>query len=261
MLMVLNRYRIINRYVGPSLTMQAEPAMQCEKPSASSSRHMKCLLVNGLFVILFSSFGCDEPPSCPDCEIPVARSHALELNDQTGFRVPFTRVLRSADGRFFVAPTTSTGQIAVFDSSGRFVQSIGRFGPGPGELGTIRDMAFTPAGDLVVSEHLPRLTVFDSTLRFRGVISLPATPESISSLPDGRVIVSIPVRRTRNSAIYVARLNEAVSMLAKDTDRDTISNGIRTVAVGAGRIWAAHIFEYRIDSFDEDRKSTRLNSS
>jgi len=46
--------------------------------------------------------------------------------------------------------------IKVFDSNGKYVQSIGRRGNGPGEFNSIYDLAFLPDGRLLVLDNMSR---------------------------------------------------------------------------------------------------------
>ena len=46
-----------------------------------------------------------------------------------------TGVTRDSRGRYYLAPTVDLAVMAVYDSNGRFLQTIGRQGQGPGEYG------------------------------------------------------------------------------------------------------------------------------
>lgn len=61
-------------------------------------------------------------------------------------------------------------RVVVFDSTGRFLRTMGRRGGGPGELGAPQQMAVTRAGDVIVSDAGRRaLVVFDADGTTRSV--------------------------------------------------------------------------------------------
>lgn len=79
---------------------------------------------------------------------------AGELN-QGGFH----RVARLSDGRFVVG---DYHDLKVFDVNGRFLQTLGREGSGPGEFRRVRGVC-AARGDTIVASHYdgPHISVFD----------------------------------------------------------------------------------------------------
>jgi hypothetical protein len=75
-------------------------------------------------------------PDCQACALEMVKVATLGKLDRTVLREPLW-MARDSLGRFFVTWTVfghSPELASVFDSTGRFVQSIGRTGSGPGEF-------------------------------------------------------------------------------------------------------------------------------
>lgn len=101
---------------------------------------------------------------------PVVRAGAV---DGPGFLTEILRVAVGPDDRIFVAqPSPPT--ISVFDADGRFFRTVGRAGPGPGDLGTLGAIGWT--GDTLWAMDLGRVHLFDRDLEFVRTI-VPAMPD------------------------------------------------------------------------------------
>jgi hypothetical protein len=101
--------------------------------------------------------------SCSTCAIRLTVVGRLGGSaDLPGDVTPQSRVARDSRGRLYVTRATSAGSLLVFDSTGRYLQSIGRLGSGPGEFQFVAGVA-VDAGDSV---H-----VFDPALLRRTVLT------------------------------------------------------------------------------------------
>jgi len=58
--------------------------------------------------------------------------------------------------------------LEVFDSSGRFVRKIGKYGPGPGSYQALKSVAVARDGTIWVADLLGRLSFFDPQGRLLG---------------------------------------------------------------------------------------------
>jgi len=77
------------------------------------------------------------------------------------------------DGRIYIADRKA-GHIKVFDPGGTFLHCIARSGQGPGEIGYIRDISFTPDQKIMVNDtRSKRLHFFDPEGDFKR--ALPAS--------------------------------------------------------------------------------------
>ena len=93
------------------------------------------------------------------------------------------------DGRFYVAPTYTSGEIAIFDRDGGYAGSLGRRGQGPGEFGRITKLIFDPVGQLHVFEG-PRHTVWPiGAQRPSSVNILPLQPYGLMFRSDSALVI------------------------------------------------------------------------
>lgn len=130
-----------------------------------------------------------DPPTCGHCKVLLHHIVTLGEREGPGRVMPPTAMARDSEGDYLVAhgdgsPTAK--QIWVFDSEGRFKETIGRDGEGPGEYRSIRRIDVLP-GDTI--------EVFDSSLRRRTVLS-----------PDGDVLSITPYQSA--SVQLSARLSD-----------------------------------------------------
>lgn len=71
-------------------------------------------------------------PSCDGCSIKVEHLATLGRTEDPVSPLWYARVAVDTSGNFFVGPTTSPGEIAVYSPSGELLRTIGREGEGPG---------------------------------------------------------------------------------------------------------------------------------
>ena len=69
-----------------------------------------------------------------DSRIRITRVATLGKSPDTVSLSRMSKAAMDSQGRFYVTPTFSRGQIAMYDRRGRFVRSFGRRGRGPGEF-------------------------------------------------------------------------------------------------------------------------------
>lgn len=99
-----------------------------------------------------------------------------DSNPKTEFIGPVSAV-RMSNGHIVAAGWAAT-ELQVFDSSGRWVQSIGTRGSGPREFEALGSVYLSSAGDLVTYEPgSRRIQFFDSAGAFHRLTSLIASPD------------------------------------------------------------------------------------
>ncbi len=111
-----------------------------------------------------------DAPSCAKCTIAVRPVVGLGAVDGPGSlsNVPFALTV-DGRGRYWV--TQEAEMPMVFDVTGRFVQSVGRKGEGPGEFS--RPWSLMPVADSVLVFDFTRATMIDHDLRPGRTITVP----------------------------------------------------------------------------------------
>jgi hypothetical protein len=162
---------------------------------------------------------------------------------------PGGRIVRDASGRYLSAMAAGFDAfVAVWDSSGAFVQTIGGPGGGPGEFsenGTIS--LFTDAqGRIHVRDGRPDWSIFDEDLRF--VSKVPAANIGGSNgrtivFDDGTVLAAHPVAGSRAHYFHLADLTgRTIRRFAPYADpRVRRTRHRQVVRAGADRFWAAPV--------------------
>jgi hypothetical protein len=93
------------------------------------------------------------------------------------------------DGLIYVVDRKAV-QVKVFGPNGKFLRSIGKQGQGPGEVGGIRDISFTPSREILVNDtRSKRLHYFTLEGKFLRTVTAPSTIgfEGPSQDPRGRI--------------------------------------------------------------------------
>lgn len=104
------------------------------------------------------------------------------------------QVFRDAGRRLLVVHRGAPSSVAVFDSTGRFLRTIGRPGAGPGEFRRIWNILPFAGGIVVTDDQLRRWTRFDRDLRFVSSHALPLVPRTavLDSTGAGVVVAVVP---------------------------------------------------------------------
>jgi hypothetical protein len=130
------------------------------------------------FAIIASLSGCAQAPEdsgLPRIKIPDRTDADLYLTDMAEFvkRVQLEtnkdilmghpREVKIHDGRLFAL---ETAKISVFDEEGKFLQTLGRRGEGPGEYKSAYSMEIDKESGLIYVSDLYKLLVFNKDLEF-----------------------------------------------------------------------------------------------
>jgi hypothetical protein len=184
------------------------------------------------------------------CAIVFEETGVQLVADSAGRRPdPGRRIIRDARGRYLSAMARGFDAfVAVWDSSGAFVQALGGPGGGPGELsetGTIS--LFTDAkGRIHVRDGRPDWSIFDEDMHF--LSKAPAA--SIGGLygrtivfDDGTVLAAHPVAGSRRHYFHIADLTgRTIRRFAPYEDpRVHRRRDRQVVRAGADRFWAAPV--------------------
>jgi hypothetical protein len=151
----------------------------------------------------------------------------------------------------FIVPG-GAGQVVVFDRSGRFVRSIGRRGPGPGEFRSINDVRVTP-GDSVIVADARKLELFGPDFQYVRQLRI-VSPGSFAQtllLPNGGII-----RQTRPERLVVMRpdgtVQDSVTLPVVPAAPGCRGCNVRWLAASSttGRFWSSISNRYEIQQLD-----------
>src|SRR5687768_6435519 len=131
------------------------------------------------------------PPTCSQCQIRLDHSVTLDGNRSSEVGEALT-LARMSDGRLLLNTMAGKPWIAVFDSTGKHIRTIGRRGGGPGEFMTIGRFRVTGKDTLRVFDIAAgRMTVLTSS--FALVETRPVDvmlTGDLEVLADGRIVTA-----------------------------------------------------------------------
>jgi hypothetical protein len=198
----------------------------------------------------------DDRVSCRECAVSFSLAARLgSSNDPTGVAV-LAEVAVDSRGRYAVASDVTPGEILIYDSSGRFVRTIGRRGSGPGEFQTLTKLQFGPGDSLhVLATRTARYTVFGPSLEHVRSVGLAGRAYSFAVGPSGQVVAdvhSVAQSSTFGFRVFSAS-GEPLTAFEAISNADAAAHGRsrRHVAIGPdGGIWTARPDHYEIRSYD-----------
>jgi hypothetical protein len=183
---------------------------------------------------------------------------ATVTDDHVNLAADQVVVLRDINGQYWVA--TSSGELDVFDSVGRFRRRVGRPGTGPGELRRPFYMAVARGDSVLVADReTRRISVFDPTLSRTSRVFPIGSLHEFLALPSGRLVASGTVSGERSGGLSMHLLNDSgrVTKSASAEERmlgDRGSTGlVRSLALAPkSDILAATMRRYRIERWSSD---------
>lgn len=195
-------------------------------------------------------------PSCPGCSIEVDHLATLGRAEDPISPLWYARVAVDGSGNYFVGPTTSPGEIAVYGASGQLRRTIGREGEGPGEYYGIRYLQIL-GGDTLHVLSRGRHTVL--SLDGDVIDSSPALIYSTNAtvLDDGRVLVNKTLQspdRIGLPAHILGADGQPILSFGNDSgdpQGEFVEGNWRTVSYSGGdRVWVGPLGEYRLEAWD-----------
>ena len=130
-----------------------EPGARVSHPSHVASadpRHATTALLQLALVIVLTVMGraswaqetvrIPSDPECRRCRIVLTHELTVGDNDGPGVLGMNAVFVRDQRSRFYAVNTFDPSSLVVFDSTGRFLQTVGREGDGPGEFRWIRGL-------------------------------------------------------------------------------------------------------------------------
>lgn len=194
--------------------------------------HTHVLMLTSLITVFGACGGAE-----PDGGIRIER--VVELGDLSGEgALASTPIVspRFPDGHYFV--TTPWGYtdelVRVFDSTGRYVRSIGRIGDGPNEYHRPEFVRLVSDSAYIFDTQADRLTVLgehDSTGESRNWTHRPYT---FAELHDGTFVLSDGSWRPGWALQHVDREGELLGQLGDSVTSDALWRRLMLLAKGAG---------------------------
>lgn len=199
--------------------------------------------------------------SCPRCRIDVRPGPRVGDTEGQGALVAEPSSLSmDRSGRIFLTQFTNKQPPLVFDSTGRFLQQLGRLGTGPGEYRSARLLSVSASDSIYVADmQTGRMTILGPDLKFArsATDAWLARAFPFTVLAQGQVVVGADV--TTDSRIgYPLHLYSRTLKYEKSFGADTplfrpdrrMHSRRRLAPASSGGVWAAHVTEYVIDRFD-----------
>ncbi|HEX9562449.1 MAG TPA: hypothetical protein VF981_00690 [Gemmatimonadaceae bacterium] len=235
----------------------------------------------GRAIVLVATMACRESPgdaagvavvrvpdevSCGRCAIEARTVATLEVPPDTSDGYPFF-VRVDSQRRYWVI--RQDGDLPVlFDSSGRFLQVVGRHGRGPGEFEGVVNILVAGRDSILVLDRSRRGIWLDSTVTPQGDIRLPLAPHVpvVVSWP-GTVVGSgaIPFQESRGPLYHLSFASPQPTVIRQFQLADVGENPELTFytwhhfsSPRRGRVWAMWSQRYDLGEFDESLTRTRL---
>jgi hypothetical protein len=172
-------------------------------------------------------------------------------------------IAKDSRGRYFVAQGMSKENVMRFDSTGRFLGRIGRYGTGPGEFIWASEV-FTNERDalFVFDVRQGRISVFDPSGNFLNSYNVPATRGDLSYMDDSTFVLNQESYQPDlvGFPLHVLRLAKPTGRIAKSFGATAGAYVFQPDGVAMLRhthdytdghtIWVAPEHEYRIDRID-----------
>jgi len=164
--------------------------------------------------------------------------------------------------RFYVAPTADRGEVAVLDSSGTLLSTIGGFGEGPGELGFVATLFVDPEDNLHVFQFPRAHTVFDAKHEFVRTVKALSAPYWALFLSKERSVRNLSIRTPAAAGmpLHLVEGDEEVIVRSFGADpaevfraTDETTGNFRSIALSDdGTIWTARYDSYVLENWNLD---------
>jgi hypothetical protein len=195
------------------------------------------------------------PPSCSSCQIVVERELSMGGVEGPGIG-QFFHVARDSLGRFFVSNEDVPDEIGVYDSTGTYLQTLGRQGEGPGEWLLVRDISAV-GGFLIVSDLMnARETVLDLHLNVIRTAPLVGDPLSLAFLSDSTKVANILIYSPERVGYPLHTIDAGGRITASFGygggvfRRDSESTAWRRLSTSSdGTVWSGHARQYVIEKW------------
>lgn len=212
----------------------------------------------------------DTTPQCANCVVEVSR--ALTIADAPGMLsltdLPLLR--RDSKGNYYALLTGKPFEgMPYYDSTGKFIGTIGRKGRGPGELTNPSQFLVGLGDSLYLLDYGRRFSVFGPDGKFARERRLQLSPNTgfgltrtLMPLADGRIIVNSSIPSKDYAGIPLFQVNQSGSIDKGFGTMNLASIGSLSMrVVTAGRdnktAWVAEPGNYRLEEIDLVTQETK----
>jgi hypothetical protein len=181
------------------------------------------------------------PPAaaCAQCRVVAERLLTLG-SDGLDLLSLSSSFARDSRGRYY-GVAFGDRQIVVWDSTGRYFNTLGSAGNGPGEFkGSISGLIVGPHDSVFVVDEQIRLNVFTPQLTFARFARLPAPVRGTALLPDGQFVVRADIGTAGSAGLPLHLLSPHGDVVR--------SFGARSTATSAGS--SADNYTYAVPAND-----------
>lgn len=203
---------------------------------------------------------------CAPCKIRMERIATISETTAPGMLGSVHAVAVDDRDRILVTSRHATSQVDVFDFSGRFVQSVGRSGEGPGEFRDINLIVPVRERIHVFDQGNVRWTTLDSELDIVGQNALPHRPLAAAFWKDSLILNAAESSQERTGyTLHVlsreARMTRSFAYDSSATRHDIPYAGERelTVCPGSGALYVAEKRQYRITRYSVRDAPVRIS--
>ena len=200
---------------------------------------------------------CAEP-----CPLVVELAATFGDDEGPGMLGDYVRGFPGNNGRWYLVDRPPT-EVKVFDGAGAFLHRFGRSGEGPGEFSLIRYVLPIGEGVVAVLDDPSGLKFFDSAGNLLREARLPFAPgENGAAYADGLGFVisaNAPTPGRAGLPLHIVDLDDgsvdvSFGSLTGEYPFSDVDGASRYLAEGpaAGAVWAARLYEYRIELWTPD---------
>jgi DNA-binding beta-propeller fold protein YncE len=200
---------------------------------------------------------CRESPAPVTGTIVLERGVAVREIGDSVLITNATGLVAGPQGQLIAVRIDGRGQIAFFDSTGRFVGLTGPRGKGPGEFMEISGAGLGPGDSLFVGDRLNgRVTVL-SPRDHKPIRTMPADFLAVgfTPTPEGRLLGPGMVRRDGvMQRLSIRRASWSDSTTTPIASSIPMERTGPVAAAPGGKVWVADALTYTIRLFDGDRE-------
>jgi len=138
------------------------------------------------------TFHIPDQPVCARCTLDLKAVATLRAPADSSFYAHFSSTLsRNSKGQYVLAPLDNLGTLAMFDSTGNYIRTLGRKGLGPGEYKIAERAQIGKADSIVVLDAMQhRLSILSPSGVFVSGIDVPAYVRDVLPLGKGHFLIN-----------------------------------------------------------------------